>query len=116
MARALLDRLEAAGLEPVDAKQLADAAGVSEAEGRQVLQVLARNRDVTVVGGMAFHPAPLARLKDEVRALGAGHAIDIAWFKARYGLTRKFAIPLLEWLDRERVTRRVGNARVVLAG
>jgi selenocysteine-specific elongation factor len=34
--------------------------------------------------------------------------------KDRYGLTRKFAIPLLEYLDRERVTRRVGEARVVL--
>jgi hypothetical protein len=29
-------------------------------------------------------------------------------------LTRKFAIPLLEWLDRERVTRRIGDLRVVL--
>jgi selenocysteine-specific elongation factor len=35
-------------------------------------------------------------------------------FKDRYGVTRKFAIPLLEWLDRERVTRRVGDTRVVL--
>ena len=35
-------------------------------------------------------------------------------FKARFGVSRKFAIPLLEWLDRERVTRRVGDARVIL--
>jgi selenocysteine-specific elongation factor len=38
----------------------------------------------------------------------------VAAFKDRFGVTRKFAIPLLEYLDRERVTRRVGDARVVL--
>jgi selenocysteine-specific elongation factor len=35
-------------------------------------------------------------------------------FKERYGMSRKFAIPLLEFLDRERVTRRVGDSRIVL--
>ena len=34
--------------------------------------------------------------------------MDVAAFKERYGITRKYAIPLLEYLDRERVTRRVG--------
>jgi selenocysteine-specific elongation factor len=38
----------------------------------------------------------------------------VGTFKDRYGVSRKFAIPLLEWLDRERVTRRVGDTRVVL--
>jgi selenocysteine-specific elongation factor len=40
--------------------------------------------------------------------------LDVPAFKERYGVTRKFAIPLLEYLDRERVTRRVGDSRVVL--
>ena len=57
-------------------------------------------------------------MKAEVAALktsaGAGARIDVATFKERFGVTRKFAIPLLEYLDRERVTRRVGDARVIL--
>jgi selenocysteine-specific elongation factor len=44
----------------------------------------------------------------------AAPRVDVAAFKARFGLWRKYAIPLLEWLDRERVTRRVGEARVIL--
>ena len=41
--------------------------------------------------------------------------IDVAVFKEiTGGLTRKYAIPLLEFLDRERVTRRVGNEREIL--
>ena len=68
------------------------------------------------VDAFLFHREALERLKDEVRALKAtgGGTIDVAGFKERYGLTRKFAIPLLEYLDRERVTRRLGERRVVL--
>jgi selenocysteine-specific elongation factor len=45
---------------------------------------------------------------------GTAAKVDVAAFKERYGVSRKYAIPLLEWLDRERVTRRTGDARVVL--
>jgi hypothetical protein len=31
----------------------------------------------------------------------------------RFGLTRKYLIPLLEWADRRGVTRRAGDARVL---
>jgi len=40
--------------------------------------------------------------------------IDVARFKELTGVSRKYAIPLLEYLDRERVTRRVGNERIIL--
>jgi selenocysteine-specific elongation factor len=40
--------------------------------------------------------------------------IDVARFKDVTGVSRKYAIPLLEYLDRERVTRRVGDARQIL--
>jgi len=40
--------------------------------------------------------------------------IDVATFKDLIGQTRKYAIPLLEYLDRERVTRRVGDERLIL--
>ena len=61
----------------------------------------------------------LARLREETRALKAdapaGRAVvNVASFKTRYDVSRKYAIPLLEYLDRERVTRRIGDERVVL--
>jgi selenocysteine-specific elongation factor len=40
--------------------------------------------------------------------------MDVARFKDLTGVTRKYAIPLLEYLDREHVTRRVGDERVIL--
>ena len=49
-----------------------------------------------------------------LKAGGGSATIDVAAFKDRYGVSRKFAIPLLEHLDRERLTRRVGEKRIVL--
>ena len=67
---------------------------------------------------LLFHDEALKQLKADVAALktsaGAAARIDVATFKERFGVTRKFAIPLLEYLDRERVTRRVGDSRIVL--
>jgi selenocysteine-specific elongation factor len=38
----------------------------------------------------------------------------VAHFKDLAGVTRKYAIPLLEYLDREHVTKRVGDERLIL--
>ena len=43
-----------------------------------------------------------------------GARFSVAEFKDWTGVSRKYAIPLLEWLDRERLTRRDGDSRVVL--
>lgn len=57
-----------------------------------------------------------AHLEEVAAALAAwqGQTFDVARFKERFGLTRKLAIPLLEWLDSQRITRREGDLRRVL--
>ena len=47
-------------------------------------------------------------------ALKPGEKVAEPELAERFGISRKFAIPLLEYLDRERVTRRVGESRIVL--
>jgi selenocysteine-specific elongation factor len=82
-----------------------------------MLKLLLRQKVLIKLDVLLFHDAALRQLKAEVAALKSGSSparIDVATFKERYGVTRKFAIPLLEYLDRERVTRRSGDARVVL--
>jgi len=82
------------------------------------MKLLLRQRVLVRVDVLVFHDETLRRLKDEVAGLkasaGGAARIDVATFKERFGVTRKFAIPLLEYLDRERVTRRMGDTRVVL--
>ena len=70
---------------------------------------------VRVSEGMVFHRESLEGLKAAIRKKKTkGDSVDVAFFKELTGCTRKHAIPLLEWLDRERVTRRVGKDRVLL--
>ena len=59
--------------------------------------------------------AALEELKRKLRAsLAAGSTLEVATVKDITGLTRKHVIPLLEYLDRERVTRRAGASRILL--
>ncbi|HEY6553883.1 MAG TPA: SelB C-terminal domain-containing protein, partial [Vicinamibacteria bacterium] len=82
----------------------------------RVARVLADERLLLRVGGSLVHHEHLEALKREVRARWPpGSHLDVGAFKELTGLTRKFVIPLLEFLDRERVTRRSGNDRLVLA-
>ncbi len=113
---ALATAYAGAGLTPPDADALAARTGLSPALVARMTQLLIRQQVLVRIDTFVFHRDALARLKADVVALKqAGPArVDVAGFKDRYGLTRKYAIPLLEYLDRERVTRRVGDSRVVL--
>ena len=108
-----------AGLKPPDAAP-AGSRRETRAGARREDDVAASAAEALVrVDTLIFHVDALTTLKNEIRALKAsapaGRAtVDVTAFKDRYGVSRKFAIPLLEWLDRERVTRRVGETRVVL--
>jgi selenocysteine-specific elongation factor len=105
-----------AGLTPPDPSVA--AAGLDAVIALRMLELMVRQKALLRLGGLVFHPEVLAGLKADVQGLkqspDARVSVDVATFKQRYGVSRKFAIPLLEWLDRERVTRRVGDVRVVL--
>jgi len=115
---AIVEALRAARLTPPDAAALAQQARAPAPVVDRMLKLLARQKTVVKVDALWFHAEALQQLKADLAALKAspGDAVrlDVAAFKERFGVTRKFAIPLLEYLDRERVTRRVGDARVLL--
>jgi selenocysteine-specific elongation factor len=118
-AREAIDRVfRDAGLAPPDAAAVAVVTGAAPVVIDQVFRLLQRQKVLVKLDTLLFHDEALKRLKQEVAAMkaseGAATRLDVPAFKERFGVTRKFAIPLLEYLDRERVTRRVGNARVIL--
>ncbi len=106
------------GLLPPEPLALAERASVPPAVGQRIVGLLVRQKVLVKIDSLLFHRTALERLKQEIAAMkGSGGKpveIEIATFKGRYGVTRKFAIPLLEYLDRERVTRRVGDRRIVI--
>ena len=106
-----------AGLRPPEPASLAETARLSPQAIEQALRVLTKQKLLVKVGTLWFHAEALARLREEIaamRASGRTVEIDVATFKQRYDVSRKYAIPLLEYLDRERVTRRVGEKRIVV--
>jgi selenocysteine-specific elongation factor len=106
-----------AKLTPPDLAAAASAAGSASGLAERMVSLMVRNRTLVKVDSLVFHAAALDDLKADVRRLkgeGATTTVDVRSFKERYGVTRKYAIPLLEYLDRERVTRRVGESRIVL--
>jgi len=117
-AQDALERLyRDAKLTPPDLASAAATAGATPAVVERVVTLLLRNRTLVKVETLLFDAAALDELKADVQGLkqpGGTARVDVASFKERYGITRKYAIPLLEYLDRERVTRRVGDSRIVL--
>ena len=113
---ALQAAFKTAGLAPPDPRTAVTAAGLNDAVADRILKLLVREKLLVRVDQLLFHADALEGLKSDLRARkAAGETrLDVTVFKERYGITRKFAIPLLEYLDRERVTRRVGDARVIL--
>ncbi|MEO5741345.1 MAG: selenocysteine-specific translation elongation factor [Vicinamibacterales bacterium] len=116
---AILEAFRSGGLKPPDAAGLAAAVKAPSLVIEKVMALLLREKLLTRLDTIVFHAEALQQLKREISALkgsGAGSqvAVDVAAFKDRYGISRKYAIPLLEFLDRERVTRRTGDVRLVL--
>lgn len=90
----------------------------SDQHGRKILQLLLDSGVlIRVHGEMFFHRTSLDDLIRQLRAYAdtrPDRAIDVAAFKELAAISRKYAIPLLEHLDRQRVTRREGDRRIIL--
>ena len=107
---------KAAGLQAVTLEEAAAGIHVPVETARKLYNLLAAEHRILRVGDMVFHVEAIEDLKSRVHAQKSINAkIDVAVFKEMTGgLSRKHAIPLLEYLDRERITRRVGNEREIL--
>jgi selenocysteine-specific elongation factor len=112
----LVEEAQGAGLAGVEVRSVAERGGREAALLERVARVLVREGVLCRVGtSLLVHGERLEWLKAEVRERWPpGSRLDVATFKELTGLSRKYVIPLLEYLDRERVTRRSGNDRLVL--
>ncbi|HET8921481.1 MAG TPA: selenocysteine-specific translation elongation factor [Candidatus Acidoferrum sp.] len=106
-----------AGLAVPSFKQVLQKLPVEAKRAERLLQILLREKIlVRVTAELIFHNQALAQLKVQLSTYkkSTGDRISVPVFKELTNITRKYAIPLLEYLDRERVTRRAGDERVIL--
>jgi selenocysteine-specific elongation factor len=118
--QAAKDRLAAlfaeAGLQPMPLEDAIARSGVDAARAQRFAQMLINSGELVRVAGLVFHRSALDGLRETLRRFKAEHGprLDITAFKDLTGVSRKYAIPLLEYLDLQRVTRRSGEVREIL--
>lgn len=111
------DRLEVPTLE--DAMHRAGLDSKQLTHGRKILQLLIDGGLlVRIQGDMFVHTKALEALKHKLLEYAQQHEperlIDVGKFKELAKISRKYAIPLLEYFDRSHVTRRAGDKRLIL--
>jgi selenocysteine-specific elongation factor len=89
---------------------------VDKVRAQKIMTLLLRDRVLIKISEeLVFHRNALDELRRQMAARKQkSPKIDVAAFKEMTGVSRKYAIPLLEYLDRERVTKRVGDLREIL--
>jgi selenocysteine-specific elongation factor len=93
---------------------------VDKLRAQKIVTLLLRDKVLLKISNeLVFHHSAIEKLRRQIAGLkakvtGGTAKIDVSTFKEMTGVSRKYAIPLLEYLDRERVTRRVGDERVIL--
>ena len=109
----LLEAHKRAGLTPPNAKDVLEELGVSAKEAAPVLRLLCEEGAlVKVKDGLYYDGAALGGILEQVRHWFADHEnLDVGGLKEILGLSRKYLIALLEYMDNERITVRVGDQR-----
>jgi selenocysteine-specific elongation factor len=113
----LLDTMEALfrekGFCPPSLEEVARQTGVAPDKVKKMLDILCQHeRLVQVEPGFLFHREAVDRARDILIAhLRKEGRLESVQFKYLLDTTRKFALPILDYLDRTGVTRRVGNTR-----
>jgi len=110
------DAFTSAGLKVPALHEVIAGLKIDKMRGQKIVTLLLRDKVLVKVSEeLVFHRGALEELRRQLAAYKVKSAtIDVGKFKELTGVSRKYAIPLLEYLDRERITRRVGDARQIL--
>jgi selenocysteine-specific elongation factor len=111
-----------AGVEAPSIDEAMTRAGVPSGQrqhARKILQLLIDAGNVVrIQPDMLMDAGAVKELKDKLLQYGSanepGRLIDVPTFKQLANVSRKYAIPLLEYFDRERITRRAGDKRLIM--
>ena len=112
----LIERFQTLGLRVPTPDELIDALKADRITARKIVQLLIKeNVLVKVADDFLLHRETIDKLIAAVKDLKSKNPkLGVGEFKDLTGVTRKYAIPLLEYLDRQRITRRVGEDRLIL--
>ena len=105
-----------AGVQPPTLAELQDELDASTEEIKRIFFWMIKEKQlVKIAEDLVYLRVTLEEIKRRIKEkFASGSKLGVADFKDIFGITRKHAIPLLEFLDREKFTRRLGADRVIL--
>jgi selenocysteine-specific elongation factor len=105
-----------AGLQAPAVRQVLAGLPVDAARAEKILRLLLRDRVLVKVSDeLIFHQSALDHLVEILQGQKSrSPRLTVTTFKDLTGVSRKYAIPLLEYLDSRRITRRAGDEREIL--
>ena len=114
--RQIEEAFSSAGLKVPALQEVIAGLKIDKSRAQKIVTLLLREKVlVKLSDDLVFHRSVLETLREQVSAQKTkSPRMDVARFKEITGVSRKYAIPLLEYLDRERVTRRAGDLREIL--
>lgn len=114
-ARAKIEgAFQSGGLAVPSQREVLAGSGVDGTRAAILLATLLKEKKlIRVSAELVFHSSAVDQLKTIIGA-HKGERFAVGDFKDWTGCSRKYAIPLLEFLDRERLTRREGDFRLVV--
>jgi selenocysteine-specific elongation factor len=115
LADNLLAEMLRAGFQPPALEKLSATRGVPGSRLKPLIKLLvARGELVRIAEGLYLHGQRVDELKRTVAELiHAEGQLSVGALRNRLDSSRKFVVPILEFLDRAGVTKRVGDARVL---
>ena len=114
LSRQIMKRFGDGGLQPPVPSQLAPEIGAKPQIVDGVIEFLCQQgRLARLPGGLLMAASAVDELANQLRDTG-WEKFKVPRFKDRFGLTRKWAIPILEHLDSIGVTRRLGDERMIV--
>ncbi|MCC6908705.1 MAG: selenocysteine-specific translation elongation factor [Phycisphaerales bacterium] len=109
----MVQRFEKTAFQPPDPAELAGEFGLSGEQMRQLLALCVHRRHlVHLGGGLYLHQKWDEQLRHRIgESLGGGAGLTVAEIRDLLDTTRKYALPICEYLDRLGLTRRRGDLR-----
>ena len=103
------------GLEAISLGELVKEVNQDEKELKKILGILiSENKIVLIDSKFLFDKRHIELLIDSVKKyFSKNESLDIKSFKELTKTSRKFSVPLLEFLDKSEITYRIGNARKI---
>ncbi len=91
---------------------------LTQAHARKIFQLFLNSGEIVKISDeFYFRREAIEELIEKLKthaAKSSDRLIDVPVFKDLAGISRKYAIPLLEYFDREKITRRAGDKRLIL--